>query len=677
MAPRRRQQSVLGIRRSAQAYERDGRLEEALDCWRRIVEARPHSPDLLNRIGDLLDRLGRTGEAVASWASAARIHREDGFLLKAAALFRKAARRAPGDLELRLEIADVHDELGHRPEARRLYLDVAERWLAAGALPRAARVLEKLLDLDGGLDARRALARLYERAGQAGKAAEHLVALAGAYTSEGQVEEARAALERAHAVAPGDDRVHAALADVYLRLRDWGRAVPAMEERVARAPQDARVHLDLAECYVGAGRLDDARHVYRHVLDKRPADDETRIRLGIVRAREGDGDGAFRAVEPAIERLATRGDWRRAAAALERLAGEGLHVKTLLRLGVAYNRLGDREALRRTYGRLADAHRQAGDAKLAGAVEDIRAALDGPPGAPPPEGPPSAAAAAEIERCVERAAELIRSASAIVVAAGGELNREFGWPDYRRPDGLWADFPAYRTLGLGFDDLAQASRFELDPETAWGFYASRLELARRRPPHEGLRLLGRWRALRPGGGFVVTSCVEGEFPRAGFDHRRIVECCGSLEWVQCSQECGGPPLPASDIVLDVDPETRRARHPLPTCRACGALARPNVLLLGDWAWDMSRATEQDERLRAWLRRRDGVVVLECGETPRLPALRAYVERLAREARAPIVRITDEGPAVPDGGVTVPLGPRAGLERIDDRLRRIRSKRASR
>jgi hypothetical protein len=100
-------------------------------------------------------------------------------------------------------------------------------------------------------------------------------------------------------------------------------------------------------------------------------------------------------------------------------------------------------------------------------------------------------------------------------------------------------------------------------------------------------------------------------------------------------------------------------------------------MLGDWAWDMSRVTEQDERLRAWLRRRQGVVVLECGETPRLPALRAYVERLAREVRAPVVRITDDGAGVPDGGVTVPLGPRAGLERIDDRLRRTRPNHASR
>jgi hypothetical protein len=92
------------------------------------------------------------------------------------------------------------------------------------------------------------------------------------------------------------------------------------------------------------------------------------------------------------------------------------------------------------------------------------------------------------------------------------------------------------------------------------------------------------------------------------------------------------------------------------------------MLLGDWAWDMSRVTEQDERLRAWVERRRGLVVLECGETPRLPELRSYVRRVVRDLGPPIVRISEGDCSVPEGGVGVPLGPRAALERIDARLR---------
>jgi hypothetical protein len=101
------------------------------------------------------------------------------------------------------------------------------------------------------------------------------------------------------------------------------------------------------------------------------------------------------------------------------------------------------------------------------------------------------------------------------------------------------------------------------------------------------------------------------------------------------------------------------------------LARPNVLLFGDWDWDMTRINEQDERLQEWLEERKGgspkLVVVECGETPRLPALRAYVRRMVSDLDAPIVRISSRDAEVPPGGVGVPLPAAEGLDRINERL----------
>ena len=124
-------------------------------------------------------------------------------------------------------------------------------------------------------------------------------------------------------------------------------------------------------------------------------------------------------------------------------------------------------------------------------------------------------------------------------------------------------------------------------------------------------------------------------------------------------------------------ERARAVGPLPRCRSCGAPARPNVFLLADAAWDMSRVSRQDERLQAWLRRRGPaggprVVVLECGETPRLPTLRLYVRRLVRDRNARVIRISDEDTSVPEGGLSLPLDLRTALTGIDARLRASRA-----
>ena len=43
----------------------------------------------------------------------------------------------------------------------------------------------------------------------------------------------------------------------------------------------------------------------------------------------------------------------------------------------------------------------------------------------------------------------------------------------------------------------------------------------------------------------------------------------------------------SDIAVDFS--TMRARH-IPTCIHCGATARPNILMFGDWSWIADRTS---------------------------------------------------------------------------------------
>lgn len=665
----RRGVSRLALQREAESHERAGRLEKAIESWLALLKVAPRA-ETHNRVGDLLDKLGRADEASRQWCACAERYRADGFFHKAVAMLRKASRRDPKDVSLLRQIADLHVTIGNVVEAKRLFVEVAERWLEQNRSEAALEALETLVAVDDDANARRMLARLHEQHGDAARAAAHQLALAQGLIAEGRLSDARELLERAHALAPKSRPVRVGLSDVYVALQVWDRAVPLLEALAEEKGADARVLLRLAEAQVANGRVDAARAAYRRLLKRQPRDDEARVRLGLLWLEEPvpDPDRAFAELLPVVERFLERGDARRAASVLEDVVrrAEG-HVRSLLRLGAIYNKLGDRDALERTYDRIVEAHRQRGDAALEQAALEARQALAAPRPAP---APPAAvvAAAGDAEAAVEQAAERIRSASALLVAAGAGMNVDFGWPDYRDREGFQQAFPAYRALGFGFEDLARPSRFELDPGLAWGFYAQRLEAARRRVPHPGFAVLSRWRSLAPGGGFVVTSCVEGEFQRAGFDPQRMVESVGSIEWLQCARECGAAPVPAPARLVEVDPETLRAREPFPTCAGCGALARPNVLLFGDWAWDMSRVTAQDEALRGWLSRARGLVVVECGETPRLPALRNYVRRLAQDAKAQVVRISTEDAGVPEGGVCVPLRPREAFERINRLLR---------
>lgn len=253
---------------------------------------------------------------------------------------------------------------------------------------------------------------------------------------------------------------------------------------------------------------------------------------------------------------------------------------------------------------------------------------------------------------IQAAAAVIARAEALLVAAGAGMGVDSGLPDFRGSEGFWNAYPPYKKLGLDFYNLASPEWFQRDPELAWGFYGQRLDLYRRTVPHRGFALLHAWAAAKPGGHFVFTSNVDGQFQKAGFAAERIHECHGSIHHLQCAGVCGRGNWPTGDVMVGVDKETLRARPPLPVCPRCGGMARPNVLMFGDWGWWPQRSQEQALRLRDWLAAIEGreLAVVECGAGTAVPSVRHMSERLLSRSQTRLVRINAREADVPAGQI---------------------------
>jgi NAD-dependent SIR2 family protein deacetylase len=167
------------------------------------------------------------------------------------------------------------------------------------------------------------------------------------------------------------------------------------------------------------------------------------------------------------------------------------------------------------------------------------------------------------------------------------------------------------------------------------------------------------------GGFVFTSNVDGQFQRAGFAPERIVEVHGSFDGMQCTSECGIGVFPGESFEVGVDGESMRAIHPLPSCPRCGALARPNILMFGDWGWDPSRTDIQMRRMAAWIESLDDarLVVIECGAGQAIPTVRVTCQNLARRRGGTLIRINPREPDVPAGQVSLPIGALGALRAL--------------
>jgi NAD-dependent SIR2 family protein deacetylase len=273
------------------------------------------------------------------------------------------------------------------------------------------------------------------------------------------------------------------------------------------------------------------------------------------------------------------------------------------------------------------------------------------------------------DNALDRAAQAIGSAEAIFIGAGAGMGVDSGLPDFRGGQGFWRAYPPYAQLGLDFVSVANPRWFANDPELAWGFYGHRLMLYRETEPHQGFAVLHRWMGRMARGGYVFTSNVDEHFQRAGFSPEHVYEVHGTIGSMQCLGKCGVGIFSAKSYSVAIDPETMRAVPPLPMCPSCGQMARPNILMFGDWGWDPAHADAQQGRLASWLSSIEGssVVVVECGAGTAIPTVRHACEDVAARFDAALIRINPREPEVPKGQISLPMRALEALAAIDERL----------
>jgi NAD-dependent SIR2 family protein deacetylase len=262
---------------------------------------------------------------------------------------------------------------------------------------------------------------------------------------------------------------------------------------------------------------------------------------------------------------------------------------------------------------------------------------------------------------IARAAKAIADADVIIVGAGAGMGVDSGMPDFRSADGFWGNYPLLNGKRLDVLSMCNPDWFRNDPAFAWGFYGHRLNMYRDTPPHAGFEVLAHWVAQSRRGGFVYTSNIDSHFQKSGFHPSRIFEVHGSLQWLQCMDNCGIGLFTSDGLKIEVD-EALHVRGPLPRCRACGALARPNIVLYGDDGFDSSRSNDQRHRMDRYLQGIRGAraVVLEFGAGMTIPTVRDFCEDTARNLRGTFIRVNKSECSVPPDGIAIEMGAKAAL-----------------
>ena len=245
-------------------------------------------------------------------------------------------------------------------------------------LREAGDVLRRMAEVDpGDMKVRIRLAELYAREGDAEKAGGEYVGIADELVKKGLLAEGLQLLDKALRAGPRSARLLSAAARIHLVQKDYAGAVKLLEEARRAAPADRETALRLAEACLGARRGDEARKVLRLLLEKDPADIDARQQLAHVSLVEGRHDEAFDEMQPVVDRLVEKRQVDRAAALLQQIVQRNAsHVRTLAKLVELYRLARNDQMAAQTYSKMVEAYLGAGELEQAISILELLVQLE-------------------------------------------------------------------------------------------------------------------------------------------------------------------------------------------------------------------------------------------------------------------------------------------------------------
>ena len=256
---------------------------------------------------------------------------------------------------------------------------------------------------------------------------------------------------------------------------------------------------------------------------------------------------------------------------------------------------------------------------------------------------------------IEKLQKVLHEADTVVVGAGAGLSTSAGFTySGERFERHFADF-----IGkYGFTDMYSAGFYPFPTEEEhWAYWSRHIYYNRYvptpKPAYDNLLKL-----LKDKDYFVITTNVDHQFQKAGFDKKRLSYTQGDYGLFQCAKPCHQKTYDNEELVKRMIAEQMDMRIPselVPRCPVCGGPMKVNLradeTFVEDEGWHAA-----SERYAEFIRRhKDGkVLFLDLGSGGNTPVI----------FKIPFIRWTMQNPNA--AYATVNLGEAFTVDQIADR-----------
>ena len=303
----------------AQKLVEKGQFDKAIKEYLKVVQLDDKDVRVWLKIGDLYAKLGKKPEATETYQKVAEFYSQQGFYLKAVAVYKQILKIDPRLVDVNQRLAELYKQLGLLSDAMEQYKQVATFFQSEGRIRDALSALKQIVELDPETIANRIkLAELYGQQQMIREAIDEFTRAAEQLKEAHRTDEYMRVAERFLFLLSDNRSVSKELARLYIERADPRRALPKLQVCFKADPRDTEVLSLLARAFEALdqraksvsvlkelarilGENGDRRgrdDVYRKILQLQPGDPDAEAALGVGQQAAMATGGAPIAREP-------------------------------------------------------------------------------------------------------------------------------------------------------------------------------------------------------------------------------------------------------------------------------------------------------------------------------------------------------------------------------------------
>ncbi len=278
-----------------------GKYDKAIVEFKKLVDDDKTDVRNLLKLGETYVKVGARKESIDAYEKAAAIYTEQGFYLKAVAVFKQILRVDANVPELHLKLAELYQQLGLTSDALAHYQTVAVFYEQGGRPRDALDMLKRMVDLDpDNIASRIKLGELFAQQGLAEEASQEMRSALNFLKQQQRFDDYVRVGERLVAYDAGALDVAQDLARIYMqreqpsvalgKLQMCFKADPRNVEVLAmiaqafldmqQVPKTISVFKEMAKIYSADGNVELATRTWERVIELHPGDAEAEQALG-------------------------------------------------------------------------------------------------------------------------------------------------------------------------------------------------------------------------------------------------------------------------------------------------------------------------------------------------------------------------------------------------------------